>query len=288
METIRLAHALGAEIRGIDITANPSEREIKAIRSIWHKHHVIVFRDIKWSPAAHIAFSRRFGDLDDHKALPNESLPGYPELLEVTNIPKDGKPSPTRATGRNWHSDFSYTSQPAAYSMLYCTKAPSVGGDTMFCNMAQAYNELSPKLRGILEDLHAVFDFNLVAGARYRTANNLAELTNINPPIAHPAVRTHDESGVRALYISERVSHFDGMTKAESAPLIQYLCMHATRHENIYRHTWRVGDLICWDNRTVMHLALGDFSHSEQRHMLRTTIKGARSGYQVSKYSARE
>ena len=279
MELILLAHALGAEIRGIDITATPSEEEINKIRSIWHKHHVIVFRGIKWSPENHIAFSRRFGDLDDHAALPNDSLSGYPELLEVTNIPKNGKPSPTRTTGRNWHSDFSYTSQPAASSMLYCTKTPSVGGDTMFCNMARAYDELSCKLKAIVEDLHAVFDFNLVAGAKDRSENNLKELTTINPPIAHPAVRTHDESGVKALYVSERVSHFDGMKKEESAPLIQYLCEHATRHENIYRHNWRVGDLVCWDNRTAMHLALGDFSETEERHMLRTTIKGPKSGY---------
>jgi taurine dioxygenase len=286
MEITPLANALGAEIHGVNIITHPSDADIDEIRSIWHKHHIIVFRGIDWTPDEHMAFSRRFGDLDDHAATPNDSLEGYPELLEVTNIPKNNKPSPTRTAGRNWHSDYAYTGQPAASSMLYCTKAPSVGGDTMFCNMARAYDELSSKMKAIVEDLHAVFDFNLVAGAKDRAAGNLKELTTINPPIAHPAVRTHDESGVKALYVSERVSHFDGLTPEESAPLIQYLCNHATRNENVYRHNWRVGDLVCWDNRTAMHLALGDYDPSEERHMLRTTIKGPKSGYIVTQATA--
>lgn len=282
MEIVRLANALGAEIRGIDIKQSPSDEEIDAIRAVWHEHHVLLFRGIDWTPEEQMAFSRRFGELDDHAATPNDSLEGFPELLEVTNKPKGNKPSPTRTAGRNWHSDYAYTNRPAAASMLYCTEAPSVGGDTMFCNMAAAYDDLSDKMKGILDGLQSVFDFNLVAGAKDRSADNLDELTTINPPIAHPSVRVHNESGVKALYVSERTSHFDGMSAAESAPLIQYFCDHATRPENVYRHRWQVGDLVCWDNRTTMHLALGDYDPAESRHMLRSTIQGEKSGYIVS------
>lgn len=282
MEVVPLGHALGAELRGLDITGDLSNAEIDAIHEAWHTHHVIVFRGVDWTPEQHMAFSRRFGELDDHAATPNDSLEGYPELLEVTNKPKNGKPSPTRTAGHDWHSDYAYTRRPAASSMLYCTECPTVGGDTMFCNMARAYDELSDKMKTILSDLQSVYDFTMVSGAKERTADNMDTLNTLNPPVAHPSVRVHNESGVKAIYVSERTSHFDGMTRAESAPLIQYLCRHATRPQNVYRHQWQSGDLVCWDNRTTMHLALGDYDPAVPRHMLRSTIQGETTGQLVS------
>jgi len=282
IEVVPLAHALGAEIRGVDIAGVVSDADIDAIRKAWHQAHVIVFRDVAWTPEQHCTFSRQFRELDDHSATPHDQLEGFPELLEVTNKPKNGQPSQTRNAGRNWHSDYSYTNRPAAASMLYCTEKPPVGGDTMFCNMARAYDDLSDKMKGIVADLQSVYDFNLVSGTAKRNPAKMAELLKLNPPIAHPCVRTHDESGTKALYVSERTSHFDGMTRSESAPLIEYLCAHATRPENVYRHQWCVGDLVCWDNRTTMHLALGDFDQNHPRHMLRTTLQGKKSGYVVA------
>ena len=279
MEVVRLANALGAEIRGLDITQRLFEEEIDAIRRAWHEHHVVIFRDVDWTPDLQLVFAGRFGELDDHAATPKDSLEGYPELLEVSTIPKGNKPSPTRTAGRDWHSDYAYTSYPAAASLLYCVEKPDVGGDTMFCNMARAYDDLSEKMKGIAGELHSVYDFNMASGSKERTNDNMAELNRLNPPVAHPTVRVHNESGVKALYVSERTSHFDGMTSAESAPLIRYFCDHATRPENVFRHQWRVGDLVCWDNRTTMHLALGDFDPSERRRMLRATVRGPKSGY---------
>tara|TARA_Y100000588_G_scaffold233332_1_gene247028 strand:- start:259 stop:1119 length:861 start_codon:yes stop_codon:yes gene_type:complete len=282
MEIIPLGHALGVEIRGVDIAEEIGDNTVAAIREAWHRHHIIVFRDVSWIPDQHLAFSRRFGALDDHASTPHERFEGYPELLEITNRPKNGQPSQSRNAGRNWHSDYSYTDRPAAASMLYCTENPSVGGDTMFCNMARAYEELSDKMKGIVDDLESVYDFNLVSGTKVRDPEKMAELLKLNPPIAHPCVRVHDESGVKALYVSERTSHFEGMSRAESLPLIEYLCQYATRPQNTYRHHWRVGDLVCWDNRTAMHMALGDYDPSEFRHMLRTTLQGQKSGYVVA------
>ncbi len=282
METIPLSHALGAELRGVDISGALDDSEIAAIREAWNEHHVIVFRGVPLTPDQHLTFSQRFGALDDHAATPHDRLEGYPELLEVTNKPKNGQPSPTRIAGRNWHSDYCYTGRPAAASMLYCTEKPPIGGDTMFCNMARAYDELSDKMKAIIGDLQSVYDLTLAPSTAKRDPVEMAELLEINPPIAHPCARAHPESGVKALYVSPRTSHFDGMTRAESAPLIEFLCDHATRPENVYRHQWQVGDLVCWDNRTAMHLALGDFDPSQPRHMLRTTLQGEKSGYVVA------
>ena len=286
MDVVPLGHALGAEIRGVDIAGNLSNAEVDAIHRAWNAHHVIVFRGVRWTPDRHIAFSRRFGALDTHDATPHDRLDGHPELLEITNKPKNGQPSQTRNTGRNWHSDYSYTGRPAAASMLYCTEKPPVGGDTMFCNMARAYDDLTEKMKSLVAQLHSVYDFALVSGVAQRDPAKIAELMKINPPIAHPCVRVHPDSGLNALYVSERTSHFDGMSRAESAPIIEYLCRHATRPENVYRHRWEVGDLVCWDNRTTMHMALADFDQSVPRHMLRTTLLGEKSGYVTKRAEA--
>lgn len=162
--------------------------------------------------------------------------------------------------------------------MLYCVERPSVGGDTMFCNMERALAGLSPKLQALLAGLNAVYDINLVAGIDVRDPADVAELRRRNPPVAHPAIRVHPESGRRALYVSERVSHFEGWRREESLPLIDFLCREATRPENVYRHRWAVGDLLCWDNRATMHIALADFDQAEPRQMLRATLRGEATG----------
>jgi taurine dioxygenase len=281
IEARPLGYALGAEIIGFDMRDPLDTETVAAIREAWHQHHVIVLRDQNASPDDILRFARGFGDLDDHAQTPFYRKDGYPELLEITTKPKNGKPSETRNVGRNWHSDYAYTPRPAAASMLYCVEKPPIGGDTMFCNMARAYDTLSDTMRGIVDGLHSVYDISLVAGFYERDPAEVAETMRLNPPIAHPAVKVHPESGTRALYVSERVSYFHGMTAAESRPLIDFLCEHATGPENVYRHVWRPGDLVCWDNRTTMHVALTDFDQNQPRHMLRATIIGEPSGFVV-------
>ncbi len=279
--TSRLGYALGAEIEGLDISLNLGSQVYGAINHIWQEHHVVVFRGKHLKPRDIVSFAEGFGDLDDHASTPFYRHPDVPQLLQITNRSIDGKPSETRNTGRNWHSDYSYTGRPAAASLLYCNQCPPVGGDTMFANMVRAYESLSGTMKGIVDNLHAVYDVSLTAGISERDESKTAEVRRLNPPIAHPAVRVHPRSGKRALYVSERVSHFHGMTRAESKPLIDFLCSHATQPENVYRHNWREGDLVCWDNRTVMHIALADFDQNQPRHMLRATILGEDSGFVV-------
>ncbi|MFZ8949531.1 MAG: TauD/TfdA dioxygenase family protein [Alphaproteobacteria bacterium] len=279
-----LGYALGAEIRGLDISLPPNQKEVDAVNAIWQQHHVIVFRGKRLQPSEIVNFAQEFGQLDDHSSTPFYRHKDFPQLLQITNRSIDGRPSETRNTGRNWHSDYSYTGRPAAASMLYCDQRPPIGGDTMFANMVRAYETLSTTMQGIVDNLHAVYDISLTAGLNERDPDKTKEVRLLNPPIAHPAVRVHPRSGKRALYVSERVSHFHGMTRSESRPLIDFLCSHATQPENIYRHVWQEGDLVCWDNRTVMHIALADFDEGKPRHMLRATVLGEQSGFIVGEH----
>ena len=280
-EIKQLAYALGAQIKGIRVSEPLSDVQTAFIRKIWHENHVILFREQNAEPREIIEFASNFGELDDHASTPYYRLENFPQLMEITTRLINGRPSETRNVGRNWHSDYSYTQRPAAASMLFCVEPAPVGGDTMFCNMVKAYETLSKPMQKIVDGLHSVYDISLTAGLFQRDAKKVEETRNLNPAIAHPTVRVHPESGKRALYVSERVSHFHGMTSEESKPLIDYLCYHATRPENVYRHVWRAGDLLCWDNRTTMHMALTDFDLTQSRHMLRATLLGEQSGFIV-------
>ena len=279
MKIRRLSNALGAEVMGVDLSTSLHPDQIAAIRAAWMEHQVLLFRDQVLTPEAHIAFSRQFGELDRHDALPRYRHPEHAEIFMVTNHMIDGKPSATRNTGRQWHTDLSYTTRPACGALLYCREAPPVGGDTMFANMYRAYESLTPGMRALLDPLWAVHDVMGSRDLRTRDPQQVAELRRLNPPVAQPVVRTHPETGRKALYVNEMLStHFTGMTAEESRPILQFLFEHSTPHENVYRHPWHVNDLLMWDNRCTIHIALADYEHSSPRHMLRTTILGEALG----------
>ena len=279
----KLSYGLGVEICGYDVTRDTSETEFGEVYKAFLDHGILLFRNQKISREQHIAFSRRFGDLDRHDAIPRDRHPDYPELLLVTNEPKpDGSPSDSRYTGRQWHSDMSFTAVPSMGSLLRAHAVPEVGGDTLFANMYKAYDALSDGMKDLIKDLHGIH----MSGTR--KINNAesglarkAEQLQLNPPIAQPVVRVHPETGRKALYLGEKVKRFDGMTEAESKPIIDFLNRHATQPEFVYRHQWRADDILVWDNRCTMHQALGDFDETQRRHMERTTVLGTPSGYVV-------
>jgi taurine dioxygenase len=280
----KLSYALGAEVCDVDVAKPMSEAFFGEIYQAFLAHGILLFRDQEITREQHIEFSRRFGELDRHDALPRDRHPNYPEILLVTNEPKpDGSPSDSRYTGRQWHSDMSFTAVPSLGSLLRGLTIPEVGGDTVFANMYLAYETLSDGMKKMIADLHGVH----MSGTR--KINNAAsgvpraeEQRRLNPPIAQPVVRVHPETGRKALYLGEKVKRFDGFTEEESKPLIDYLNRHATRFEFIYRHQWRKNDIVAWDNRCTMHLALGDFDETQRRHMERTTVLGTASGYVVT------
>jgi taurine dioxygenase len=281
----KLSYALGAEVCDVPIARPISESLFGEIYQAFLHYGILLFRDQDITREQHIEFSRRFGELDRHDALPRDRHPDYPEILLVTNEPKpDGSPSDSRYTGRQWHSDMSFTPVPSLGSLLRAVTIPDVGGDTVFANMYLAYETLSEGMKKLIDGLHGIH----LSGTRKvhdpaSGARRAEEQRRLNPPIAQPVVRVHPETGRKALYLGEKVKRFDGMTEEESRPLIDYLNRHATRYEFIYRHQWRKNDIVAWDNRCTMHLALGDFDERERRHMERTTVLGTPSGYVVGR-----
>ena len=279
----KLSHALGAEVCDVDVS-KLSEARFGEIYRAFLEHGILLFRNQDITREQHIEFSRRFGELDRHDALPRDRHPDHPEILLVTNEPKpDGSPSDSRYTGRQWHSDMSFTPVPSLGSLLRGVTIPGVGGDTVFANMYLAYETLSDGMKKLIGDLHGIH----LSGTRKINSEQSGvpraeEQQRLNPPIAQPVVRVHPETGRKALYLGDKVRRFDGLTEDESKPLIRYLNQHATRFELVYRHQWRQNDIVAWDNRCTMHLALGDFDETQRRHMERTTVLGTPSGYVVA------
>jgi taurine dioxygenase len=241
-----------------------------------------VFRDQTLDHPGYIRFGERFGELEKYlHSNKDYTHPEHPEIYFLTNHEVDGKASETRDVGREWHTDQSYTARPLKATMLYCREIPEVGGDTMFANMYLAYERLSPKLREVLESLEAVHDFTMRLGnlATYLDPEKIAARRKKSPPVAHPVVRVHPETGRKSLYVSEAVtSHFLGMTCDESRGLLEHLFAHSVRPEFTYRHRWRVNDVAIWDNRCTLHNALKDFDHSSPRHMVRMAVLGTPLG----------
>ena len=267
-----VGYSLGAQVVGIDLSKPLSEKHVQIIQEAWAEHQVLVFPNQDLGPESLLAFSRHFGELDNFSSQPFNRHPEYDEIFMLSNKPIDGKVPPGSTGGQNWHTDLSYTIRPAKATLVYCVEKPSVGGDTMFANMYDAYETLSPVLQQFLDEREAVHDVNLITAKR--PPEIVAEFARLNPPVIHPAVRVHPESGRKALYVNPRTRRFVGMTEAESAPLIKFLSDHSISPKFVYRHRWSVRDLVMWDNRCLTHLAVGDFDRSEIRHMLRTSTMG--------------
>jgi len=267
-----VSYALGAAVTNIDLSKPVSSSDLKMIQDAWTQHVVLIFPDQKLDPKLLIEFTENFGELDNYATQPFNRHPEHDEVMLLSNKPVQGKIHPGANNGQNWHTDLSYTIRPAKATMVYCIEKPSVGGDTMFANMYAVYEALSPKMREFLDGLEGINDVGLVSTRRDPAI--LEAFKRMNPPVIHPAVRTHPVSGRRALYVNERVRSFAGMTEAESKPLIRFLCDFSVQPRFVYRHQWSVGDLVVWDNRCAIHLAVGDYNPAEYRHMIRTSTMG--------------
>ncbi len=277
IKTRPLSYALGLEVCDIDLAAPMSDTVFAQVRQAFlDSNGLLLFRGQQVSREQHIAFTRRFGDLDLHEAVPMDRHPEHPEILVVANeAVVDGMKANGRFIGQTWHSDLAPSLAPALGSILRAIEIPPVGGDTMFTNMYLAYETLSDGMKSLIRDLHGVH----IRGRKAVSAEWEVENRKRNPPVAQPVVRIHPDTGRRALYIGEPVRSFEHMTEEESLPLIQYLVRHATRPQFVYRHQWRPNDMLFWDNRCTMHNALGDYDPGRRRYMERTTVKGAPSGY---------
>lgn len=275
LEITPLGFAAGAQIRGIDLRKPLSEADQRLINAAWLEHIVLVFPEQDLTPEEQIAFSRRFGVLDDHESqAPSTLHPDHREILVLSNKMVGGKKSGTYNSGRNWHTDLSYTSRPAKGAILHCKEKPPVGGDTMWANLYLALETLTPPIRALIETLEAVHDVSMVRGIEQRDPTVVAEMKRRNPPIIHPVVRTHPETGRKSLLVNQRIRRFVGMSDEESQSLLAMLNAHATSPEFVFRHRWSLGDVVMWDNRCSCHVALGDFDQTKPRVMYRCSLEG--------------
>jgi taurine dioxygenase len=272
-----LSRALGAEISGLDLAVPLSADVVSALSQALGTHGILLFANQRLTPEQQIAFSRNFGDLEQH-VLSEYNLPGHPEIFMVSNIVENGKPKGRAGAGQYWHSDMSYLKRPSLGSILYALEVPEVGGDTCFASMYKAYDALSEPMKKMLSGLRAVHDFAhsqqvYLAPRNYKPAS--ADQVASRPPVDHPVIRVHPETGRKALYVNPGMtSHILGLTADESRAILDCLFETSVRPEFVYRHRWRVGDVIFWDNRCVMHNAINDYGESDRRLMQRTTVGG--------------
>lgn len=272
-----LSSGLGAQIEGLDL-ARPLDRETSAwLREQWLEHLVLLFRGQTLSDEQFMAFSRSFGALHRHDNYAGELRhPTHPELLIVKAKSVAGKEI---RFGQQWHSDMSFTTQPAMASILYCRRLPPVGGDTMWANMYKAYDTLSETMKRILDGLEAVHD--LTNGRSHRGDPAEIRETNRrrNPPVRQPIVRIHPETGRKALFVSEWMCpRIVGMSEDEGRAILEMLFRHSTQPEFVFRQRWKVDDVLLWDNRCTVHMALRDYAPDFPRELLRTSLVGTPSG----------
>jgi len=279
MEVRKLGASMGAEIAGVDVT-RLDDSAFDKIRDAFHAHHVLAIRDQRLTPPDQIAFSLRFGALEDQLNA-HYTVENFPEVLILSNDLKDGKPVGLIDGGDFWHSDSSHRDKPSMATMLYAVKNPREGGDTEFANMFAAYEALSPEMKqriATLKGVHAVSKLRnkrVTVSARRPDGKDFYERQKSLPDQIWPLVRTHPATGKKALYLSPRFTiGIEGFGAAEADEILDELFAHQIRPEFIYRHKWRDRDLVIWDNRCVIHHATGGYTYPDVRTMHRTVIAG--------------
>jgi taurine dioxygenase len=266
---VPIAGALGAEITGVDLSAQLSEETIDQIKSALTEHLVIFFRDQTLTRQQHKAFTSCFGELHRHPVI--KGPPGEPDLLVLQND------EARRAQTDAWHSDVSSDEYPPMGSVLYAHEIPDAGGDTMWMNAYLAYEALSAPMRTYLNGLTATHSIEHLFGMKSLVNLGAAEATAIRErlkPVHHPVVRTHPWSGRKSLYVNSSFTRsIDGIPKAESDAVLRFLYAHMASPNFTCRFRWRKGSVAFWDNRCTQHYALNDY-WPHKRHMERFTVVG--------------
>jgi taurine dioxygenase len=274
-----LSKLMGAEVE-FDASGPMSDDEFKEIFALFNRYQVLAFRDQKLSPDGQIAFSAKFGKIAGH--VMGGWTRGIPEIHVITNVDKDGQITgrlPDEAvfaagTNNSWipkfHTDKSYMPRPALMTSLYAVEIPSEGGDTLFANMYSAYEALPQDLMNRLVGKRAVHSLEKSRlGGRPATE----EEKRAAPPVSHPILQVHPDTGKNVVYCGTHAEAIVGLSKAEGQSLLDELIAHCTRPEFILRHRWRKGDLVIWDNRSLLHAATPFDPQKERRIMHRTAVE---------------
>ena len=276
IEVVPTGAALGAEIRGVDLRA-VDETAFTAIHLAWLDHQVLLFRDQQLSDQDLIAFSGRFGALDPAPIQENgrRFVEGFPEIYVVSNVLENGVAIGSLGAGEAvWHTDMSYLPDPPKASALYALEVPPTGGDTSFCTMYGAWDALPDQLRATALKLRVKHDGTYNSGGYLRAGVTPSDDPRTAPGTLHPLVCVHPETGRRHLYLGRRRNAWlEGLPLDESNALLDRIWDAATADALTWRHQWRAGDLVLWDNRCVMHRR-DAFDPGARRVMHRTQIKG--------------
>ena len=269
LEILPLAGALGAEIKGIDLSTELGSDDVQRLRDLLNEHEVIFFRDQDITPARQKALALTFGPLQTHPAY--DTVEGFPEITILESTPD--KPTKIEA----WHSDMTFRQHPPMGTVLKSVIVPPRGGDTLWSSMTAAYNGLSAQMQGFLEGLTAVHDFSYgfkeslaEPGGRERLADAVAA----NPPVRHPVIRTHPETGKKVIFVNSLfTTHIEGLTSAESRAILELLFEHVTTPEFTCRFNWMPHSNAIWDNRSTQHKPINDYFPAH-RCLQRITIDG--------------
>jgi taurine dioxygenase len=269
IEVRPIAGAIGAEINGVDLREIDDDT-VAAIRKAWLEHCVVFFRNQPLPPAYFLRFGKRFGAIVEYPFI--KGIEGFPEIIPVVKLEHEKS-----NFGGVWHSDTSYLERPPTATMLIAREVPPKGGDTMFASAYLAYETLSDGMKRMLDGLIAI-NSSAKADASRTREDRVKDMRRDDAKTEyvgeHPVVRTHPETGRKALYLN--VAHtvrFRDMTEAESAPILRYLIQHQTRPEFTCRFHWEIGSIAFWDNRCALHNAVNDF-HGYRRVMHRITLAG--------------
>ena len=276
IQVIPSGRACGAEIRGVDVSQPIDDPTFDEIEQAFDQHGVIFFRNQNLTADQQVAFSARFGPVEQNHNAEVFGINGSPDIYQLSNVLDDeGKQIGVKGSGSQWHTDMSYAPVPARATMLYTLEVPVLHGlglgDTAFANARAAYNALPAEMQRFLDGKHGVFDF------RGRRRGRVVDQATIDryPPVEHPIVRTHPRTGDKGLYVMrDDCTHIAELEETEGKALITALADHITRPDFVYRHRWQAGDVLIWDNCTVQHQAIIDFDLPQRRRVWRTTVRG--------------
>ncbi len=271
-----IAGSCGAEVSGVNLAKPINRKTFAEVYEAWLAYQVLFFRDQKLTSGEYLKFAKKWGGIHVHPFV--KGLRRYPEILEVKKTETD-----TYTFGNRWHTDQMFAPQPAKATLLYAKETPTVGGDTLYANMYDAYDALSLGMKKMLEPIRT---FNVGDGnkrsAKYGNRENRYKGASAKPKAPpkgvktnsqHPLVRTHPETGRKALYIGVHTQELVGFSREEGNFLIDMLRTHCTKEEFIARFNWQKNSIAIWDNRCLQHYAVSDYP-GQRRRMHRITIKG--------------
>jgi taurine dioxygenase len=280
IEVRQIAGSFAGEVLGADLER---EEDFAAVHGAFLDHGVIVVRDQPLSPEAQIAFSGRFGPLMGRRPSMSDKalMPGHPEIVILSNRKKNGDYVGLSDAGRYWHSDLCFEENPNLGTILHAVEVPPEGGDTLFADLERAYATLPDAMKRRIEGKRAAHTFakhyhEVMAQGSKRKPLTPEQVAALKVTL-HPIVRTHPDTGRKALFVNPgHTTCVEGMDETESRDLLDALYAHSVKPDNVYRHEWRVGDTVAWDNRRIMHQAEPYDMDRYTRHMHRTCIHGDR------------